>query len=102
MSPSGAEGKLFDLSGRVAIVTGTSRGLGQTFAHALAQAGADLVLTSRNRASLKEFEAEIQGIGRRALCVELDVRDHVSIEKMVASAEEEFGHLDILVNNAGC
>ncbi len=102
MSPSGAEGKLFDLTGRVAIVTGTSRGLGKTFARALAEAGADLVLTSRNRASLKEFEAEIQVIGRRALCVELDVRDHVSIEKMVASAEEEFGHLDILVNNAGC
>jgi len=93
---------LFDLSGRVAIVTGTSRGLGQTFARALARAGADLVLTSRNGSSLKGFEVEIQALGRRALSLELDVRDHTSIERMVASAEDAFGHLDILVNNAGC
>jgi gluconate 5-dehydrogenase len=60
------------------------------------------VLTSRNGASLKEFEAEIQGLGRRTLSLELDVRDHASIKRMVASAEDAFGHLDILVNNAGC
>ena len=56
---------LFDLAGQVAIVTGTSRGLGQYFARALARAGADLVLTSRNRDSLREFEAEIQGSRNR-------------------------------------
>jgi NAD(P)-dependent dehydrogenase (short-subunit alcohol dehydrogenase family) len=94
--------RLFDLTGRVAIVTGTSRGLGQGFARALARAGADLVLTSRHRASLTTFEGEIQSLGRRALSFELDVRDHASIEQMVASAEDAFGHLDILVNNAGC
>jgi len=93
---------LFDLSGRVAIVTGTSRGLGQVFARALARAGADLVLTSRTRASLAAFEQEIKALGRRALSLELDVRDHASIERMAASAETAFGHLDILVNNAGC
>ena len=93
---------LFDLSGRVAIVTGTSRGLGQAFARALARAGADLVLTSRNRSALADFEAEITALGRRALSLELDVRNHASIEAMVASAEKAFGHLDILVNNAGC
>jgi NAD(P)-dependent dehydrogenase (short-subunit alcohol dehydrogenase family) len=93
---------LFDLSGRVAIVTGTSRGLGQTFARALARAGADVVLTSRNRASLAEFETEIKALGRRAVSLELDVRDRASIERMVASAEETFHHIDILVNNAGC
>jgi len=93
---------LFSLSGRVAIVTGTSRGLGQTFARALARAGADLVLTSRNRASLAAFEAEITALGRRVVPVDLDVRDHGSIERMVATAEDAFGHLDILVNNAGC
>ena len=93
---------LFDLSGRVAIVTGTSRGLGQTFARALARAGADLVLTSRNRSTLKGFEAEIKSLGRRTLSLDLDVRDHSSIEQMVSSAEDAFGHLDILVNNAGC
>ena len=102
MNQFSTDGGLFDLSGRVAIVTGTSRGLGQTFARALARAGADLVLTSRNAASLKEFEADIQALGRRALSLELDVRDHASIEHMVASAEDAFGHLDILVNNAGC
>jgi NAD(P)-dependent dehydrogenase (short-subunit alcohol dehydrogenase family) len=93
---------LFDLSGRVAIVTGTSRGLGQGFARALAQAGADLVLTSRNRDSLAEFEAEIRALGRRAISLELDVRDRESIERMVSTAQDELGHLDILVNNAGC
>jgi gluconate 5-dehydrogenase len=92
----------FDLTGRVAIVTGTSRGLGQHFARALANAGADLVLTSRTRASLSAFEAEIKALGRRTVSLELDVRDHASIERMVSVAEEAFGHIDILVNNAGC
>ena len=95
-------GDLFDLSGRVAIVTGTSRGLGQTFARALAGAGADLVLTSRKRESLSTFEAEIKALGRRAISLDLDVRNQESIERMVAAAEDAFGHLDILVNNAGC
>jgi len=94
--------ELFDLSGRVAIVTGTSRGLGQYFARALAKAGADLVLTSRNREHLLPFENEIKSLGRRAVSVVLDVRDQASIERMVADAEKAFGHLDILVNNAGC
>jgi gluconate 5-dehydrogenase len=92
----------FDLSGRVAIVTGTSRGLGQTFARALAKAGADLVLTSRYRETLSEFEAEMRELGRRAISLELDVRSLDSIQKMVAAAEAEFSHIDILVNNAGC
>jgi NAD(P)-dependent dehydrogenase (short-subunit alcohol dehydrogenase family) len=93
---------LFDLSGKTAIVTGTSRGLGQYFARALANAGADIVLASRNRASLSTFETEIQALGRRTVSLELDVRYQYSIEAMVAGAESAFGHLDILVNNAGC
>jgi gluconate 5-dehydrogenase len=93
---------LFNLSGKTAIVTGTSRGLGQYFARALATAGADIVLTSRNRASLSTFETEIQALGRRTVSLELDVRYQYSIEAMVADAESAFGHLDILVNNAGC
>ena len=93
---------LFDLSGRVAIVTGTSRGLGQGFARSLAKAGADLVLTSRKRGSLSAFEAEIKALGRRAISLELDVRSQESIERMVSAAEDAFGYLDILVNNAGC
>ena len=102
MSPGSIDSGLFDLSGRVAIVTGTSRGLGQTFVRALARAGADLVLTSRNRAGLADFEAEIKALGRSTLSLELDVRNQGSIEAMVASAEKTLGHIDILVNNAGC
>jgi gluconate 5-dehydrogenase len=93
---------LFDLSGRVAIVTGTSRGLGQYMARALAKAGADLVLTSRTRESLRAFESEIKALGRQAISLELDVRNLESIERMATEAHAAFGHLDILVNNAGC
>jgi NAD(P)-dependent dehydrogenase (short-subunit alcohol dehydrogenase family) len=93
---------LFDLTGQVALVTGTSRGLGQYFARALAKAGADLVLTSRTRASLAAFEAEIKALGRRAVSLELDVRSQESIETMAAEAEAAFGQIHILVNNAGC
>jgi gluconate 5-dehydrogenase len=102
MSQSSGDSGLFDLSGQVAIVTGTSRGLGQVFARALARSGADLVLTSRTRADLANFETEINALGRRTLSLDLDVRNHTSIETMVASAEKAFGHVDILVNNAGC
>jgi len=93
---------LFDLTGQVAIVTGTSRGLGQYFARALARAGADLVLTSRDRRTLAPFEAEISALGRRTVSLDLDVRNHDSIQKMAAAAHEAFGRIDILVNNAGC
>jgi NAD(P)-dependent dehydrogenase (short-subunit alcohol dehydrogenase family) len=93
---------LFDLSGQVAIVTGTSRGLGQYFARALAKAGADLVLTSRTRESLAPFEAEIKALGRRAVSLELDVRNQESIAKMAAGAVAAYGQIHILVNNAGC
>lgn len=94
--------KLFDLAGQVAIVTGASRGLGQYFARALANAGADLILTSRSRDSLQTFESEIKDLGRRAVSLELDVRDQASIERMAAAAQQAFGHIEILVNNAGC
>ena len=93
---------LFNLTGQVAIVTGTSRGLGQYFARALARAGADLVLTSRDRKTLAPFEAEISALGRRSVSLDLDVRNHESIQRMVAAAHEAFGRIDILVNNAGC
>jgi gluconate 5-dehydrogenase len=92
----------FDLTGRVAIVTGTSRGLGQAFARALARAGADLVITSRSMASLKAFESEMTGLGRRVVPLELDVRDQASIRRMADAAQTAFGRIDILVNNAGC
>ena len=92
----------FDLTGKVAIVTGASRGLGQYFSRALAGAGADLVITSRSLDSLKDFTAEIEGMGRRVLPLALDVRDFDSIRGMVSEAYEYYGQIDILVNNAGC
>jgi len=96
------ESKLFDLHGKVAIVTGTSRGLGQYFGRALARAGADLVITSRDPATLKPFQQEIEALGRKALPLALDVRNHTSILQMVQCAAEHYGQIDILVNNAGC
>ncbi|MGA7277473.1 MAG: glucose 1-dehydrogenase [Desulfocapsaceae bacterium] len=93
---------LFDLSGKVAIVTGASRGLGQYLARALARAGADLVITSRTVESLKQFITEINGLGRQVLPLPLDVRDYHSIQEMVEAAFAHYGKIDILVNNAGC
>lgn len=93
---------VFDLTGRVAVVTGASRGLGQTFARALARAGADLVVTSRNVAALEPFRAEIEAMGRRAVPVALDVRDEGSIRAFAETAFGAYGKIDILVNNAGC
>ena len=93
---------LFDLGGKVAIVTGTSRGLGQYFARALARAGADLIITSRTLDSLAPFEKEIKALGRRVVSLELDVTNQQSIEKMARDAEAAFGQIHILVNNAGC
>ncbi len=93
---------MFDLSGRVAIVTGTSRGLGQYMGRALARAGADLVITSRHAETLAPFQKEVEALGRRALPLALDVRDYESIQRMVEAAYAHYGKIDILVNNAGC
>jgi gluconate 5-dehydrogenase len=93
--------RLFDLTGQVAFVTGTSRGLGQYFARALARAGADLILTSRDRETLAPFEQEIQALGRQTASVSLDVTNQASITQAVQEAEAAFGRIDILVNNAG-
>jgi NAD(P)-dependent dehydrogenase (short-subunit alcohol dehydrogenase family) len=97
-----SEAPLFDLTGKVAIVTGASRGLGQYFGRALARAGADLVITSRKRdGGLMNFQKEIEALGRRAVPVELDVRDEASIRRLVPSVLESYDKIDILVNNAG-
>jgi NAD(P)-dependent dehydrogenase (short-subunit alcohol dehydrogenase family) len=83
----------FDLNGKTALVTGASRGLGLTFARALARAGADLAITSRTLASLEGPRRELE---------ELDVRDEKSIRAAVDAAHAAFDKIDILVNNAGC
>ncbi len=92
----------FDLTGRTALVTGASRGLGQYFGRALALAGADLVVTARKAADAEPFAAEIRALGRKVTCLPLDVRDEASIRKMADDAAAAVGKIDILVNNAGC
>jgi NAD(P)-dependent dehydrogenase (short-subunit alcohol dehydrogenase family) len=90
-----------DLSGRVALVTGASSGLGAQFARTLASAGAAVVLAARRVERLKELRARIEGEGGDAHVVAMDVTDITSIRAAVAHAETEVGSIDILVNNAG-
>jgi len=90
-----------DLSGRVALVTGASSGLGAQFARTLASAGAAVVLAARRVERLKELRAKIEGEGGDAHVVAMDVTDITSIRAAVAHAETEVGSIDILVNNAG-
>ncbi len=90
-----------DLSGRVALVTGASSGLGAQFAKTLANAGAAVVLASRRTDKLKALRAEIEAEGGSAHVVALDVTDTVSIKSAVAHAETEVGPIDILINNSG-
>ena len=90
-----------DLSGRVALVTGASSGLGMQFAKTLAGAGAAVVLAGRRVERLKTLHAEIEAAGGDAHVVRLDVTDPDSIKSAVAHAETEVGTLDILVNNSG-
>jgi len=92
---------LFDLSGKVALVTGASSGLGVTFAEALAGAGADLVLAARRIDRLDQVAARIEERGRLALPVACDVTDAEQVEATVERGVGEFGHIDILVANAG-
>ena len=92
----------FDLTGKVALVTGASRGLGLAFARALGSAGADLAITSRRTADLASSLAGLRQLGRRVEPFALDVRDEGSIRAAVAAVEAAFGRIDILVNNAGC
>jgi NAD(P)-dependent dehydrogenase (short-subunit alcohol dehydrogenase family) len=91
-----------DLGGKVALVTGASRGLGQYFSRALARAGADVLITSRTIESLAQTQGEIEAMGRRALPCQLDTRKLETIQPVVDKALGEFGRIDILVNNAGC
>jgi NAD(P)-dependent dehydrogenase (short-subunit alcohol dehydrogenase family) len=90
-----------DLSGRVALVTGASSGLGTQFAKTLAKAGAAVVLASRRIDKLKALRADIEAEGGSAHVVALDVTDTVSIKSAVAHAETEVGPIDILINNSG-
>jgi NAD(P)-dependent dehydrogenase (short-subunit alcohol dehydrogenase family) len=92
---------LFDLDGRVALVTGASKGLGRAMAVGLAKAGASLALCARDRAGLEETQAAVAAHGARAEVFEMDVLSAASVRDAVAAAIDAFGHLDILVNDAG-
>jgi NAD(P)-dependent dehydrogenase (short-subunit alcohol dehydrogenase family) len=91
----------FDLTGRVAIVTGGSSGIGKAIALALAEEGADVVVTARTQERVDEAVEEIKALGRRSLGVSCDVREADQIAAMVQRAMDTFGKIDILVNNAG-
>ena len=91
----------FDLSGRRALVTGASRGIGQSIAVALAEAGADVAVTARSIDGLSETRALIEATGRRCVALAQDVRDVEACRTVTAEAAEQLGGLDILVNNAG-
>ena len=92
----------FDLTGKTALITGASRGLGQQFARTLASAGADVAITSRTLDSLDETAKEIESLGRRVVRVALNVREEASIQSAVGEVIRQLGHIDILMNNAGC
>lgn len=91
----------FHLPGKVALVTGGSRGIGRSIALGLAEAGSDIVLASRKLPDLEKVAQEITDMGRKALPVSANVRHLPEIDNLVKKAMDEFGHIDILVNNAG-
>jgi len=90
-----------DLTGKVALITGTTSGLGKRFAQILANAGASVVITGRRVDRLEALAAELEGMGARVLPVALDVTDVASIDACVAEVVTELGGIDILINNAG-
>jgi gluconate 5-dehydrogenase len=93
--------EMFKLDGKVAVVTGGSRGFGKAMALGLADAGADVVVASRTQADLDTVAEEIKAKGRKALAISTDTTDKDSIKNLAAKTIEEFGKIDILVNNAG-
>jgi NAD(P)-dependent dehydrogenase (short-subunit alcohol dehydrogenase family) len=91
----------FDLSGKVAVVTGGTTGLGHAIALGLAEAGADVVACSRRQNEVEKTSAEITALGHRSLSVTCDVLNRASVQALQAAALKEFGKVDILVNAAG-
>jgi NAD(P)-dependent dehydrogenase (short-subunit alcohol dehydrogenase family) len=93
--------KLFDLAGRVAIITGGSVGLGRQMAEGLAEMGASLVLCARKKERCEQAAKELQSLGVQTLALGCDVKDPASIRSVVDAAISKFGRIDVLINNAG-
>ena len=96
-----ARKNIFDLTGRVAVVTGASSGLGVQMAKALAAQGADVAILARRKEKLESVAEEIRALGVKCLPIQCDVTDTESIKKAAELVEAEFGKVDILINNAG-
>lgn len=92
--------RLFDLTGKTALVTGAGRGLGQAIAVGLAEAGADVALVT-NRTPAEETKRRVESAGRRAIIVQADVGDRTRLPQVMDETIDAFGRIDILVNNAG-
>jgi NAD(P)-dependent dehydrogenase (short-subunit alcohol dehydrogenase family) len=93
--------ELFDLSGKTAMVTGATRGLGEVCARAMAKAGADIAVCGRNAEDMERVSADIRDLGRKALGLFLDVTSSQSVAEAVEEIRSDLGGIDILVNNAG-
>jgi 7-alpha-hydroxysteroid dehydrogenase len=91
----------FSLEDQIAVVTGAGKGIGRGISLSLAEAGADLVIASRNQSDLKSLSLEIESLGRRALIIPTDVTIQEQLDHLASSAIQEFGSIDIWVNNAG-
>lgn len=92
---------MFNLTGKVAVVTGAGRAIGKAIALGMAQQGADVVVAARTTAEIEQTAAEISAKGRRSLAVTTDVRHSDQVQNLINSAIQKFGQIDIMVNNAG-
>jgi len=92
---------MHDLTGKVALITGASRGIGRGIALELASAGCDALLTARDATALGDVAGEVRGLGRKAAVHAADLTTHAEPAGLIAALTREFGRLDILVNNAG-
>jgi NAD(P)-dependent dehydrogenase (short-subunit alcohol dehydrogenase family) len=93
--------QLFDLTGRVAIITGGSVGLGRQMAEGLAEMGADLILCARKKDRCGQAAEELRALGVQTLAITCDVKEPASIQQVVHTTVKKFGRIDILINNAG-
>ena len=100
-TPSPALDPLFDFTGKVALVTGGSRGLGYQMVKALAQRGADVIIASRNLENCETVAEECRALGRRAVAISAHVGKWAECDRLVEEAYAAFGRIDILINNAG-